>query len=138
MGVAGGVIYRYPSPSRLSPPEFATFAEGNNIVRVLLVEDHKPLARAVRQGMEEEGFAVDMAMDGEEADFKARAAEYDVIVLDLMLPKIDGLTLLQKWRKAGVKTHVLILTAKAGLEDKVKGLDLGADDYLPKPFQIEE
>lgn len=107
-------------------------------MRVLLVEDHKPLVRAVRQGLEEEGFAVDCAMDGEEADFKARTAEYDVIVLDLMLPKIDGLTLLQKWRKAGLKTHVLILTAKSGLDDKVKGLDLGADDYLAKPFQIEE
>jgi len=107
-------------------------------VRVLLVEDHKPLARAVRQGIEEEGYAVDTAVDGEEADFKARSAEYDVIVLDIMLPKIDGLTLLQKWRKAGVKTHVLMLTAKAGLEDKVKGLNLGADDYLSKPFQIEE
>ena len=107
-------------------------------MRVLLVEDHKPLRRALKQGLEEEGFAVDAAADGEEGDFKARTAEYDVIILDLMLPKIDGLTLLQKWRHEGVKTHILVLTARAGIEDKVKGLDLGADDYLTKPFELEE
>jgi DNA-binding response OmpR family regulator len=107
-------------------------------VRVLLVEDHKPLAKALKRGLEEEGFAVDSAEDGAEADFKAGGASYDVIILDLMLPKIDGLTLLQKWRTAGVKTHILLLTAKDTTEDKVKGLDLGADDYLTKPFQLEE
>jgi DNA-binding response OmpR family regulator len=107
-------------------------------VRVLLVEDHKPLAKALKRGLEEEGFAVDSAEDGEEADFKAAGAGYDVIILDLMLPKIDGLTLLARWRKAGVKTHILLLTAKDTTEDKVKGLDLGADDYLTKPFQLEE
>jgi len=83
-------------------------------VRVLLVEDHKPLVRALRQGLEEEGLAVDIAMDGEEADFKARSAQYDAIVLDIMLPKKDGLTLLREWRQAGVKTHVLMLTARGG------------------------
>ena len=107
-------------------------------MRVLLVEDHRPLVRALRQGLEEEGFAVDCAYDGEEADFKARSAEYDVVVLDLMLPKIDGLTLLQQWRKIGMKTHVLVLTARGDLSDRVRGLDLGADDYLVKPFQLEE
>jgi DNA-binding response OmpR family regulator len=107
-------------------------------MRVLLVEDHKPLRRALKQGLEEEGFAVDAAADGEEGDFKARTAEYDVIVLDLMLPKIDGLTLLQNWRRDGVKAHVLVLTARDSIEDKVKGLDLGADDYLAKPFELEE
>ena len=107
-------------------------------MRVLLVEDHKPLRRALKQGLEEEGFAVDAAADGEEGDFKARTAEYDVIILDLMLPKIDGLTLLQKWRHDGVKAHILVLTARGGIEDKVKGLDLGADDYLTKPFELEE
>src|SRR5262249_49319135 len=74
----------------------------------------------------------------EEGDFKARTAEYDVIILDLMLPKIDGLTLLQTWRRTGLSTHVLVLTARDALDDKVKGLDLGADDYLTKPFQLEE
>lgn len=107
-------------------------------MRVLLVEDHKPLVRALRQGLEEEGFAVDVAQDGDEADHKATTVEYDAIVLDVMLPKADGLTLLAKWRKAGLKTHVLMLTARDQLEDKVKGLDAGADDYLTKPFELEE
>src|SRR5262249_18595347 len=107
-------------------------------MRVLLVEDHKPLARALRQGLEEENFAVDLAGDGEEADVKARNTSYDVIILDLMLPKIDGVTLLQRWRRDGLKTHVLVLTAKGSVEDKVHGLDCGADDYLTKPFELEE
>jgi DNA-binding response OmpR family regulator len=107
-------------------------------MRVLLVEDHRPLVRALRQGLEEEGFAVDIAGDGEEGDFKARTAEYDVIVLDVMLPKEDGLSLLKRWRKDGLKTHVLVLTARGGIDDKVRGLDLGADDYLTKPFELEE
>jgi DNA-binding response OmpR family regulator len=107
-------------------------------VRVLLVEDHKPLLKALKRGLEEEGFAVDTAEDGDDADFKARGANYDVIVLDLMLPKKDGLTLLKEWRKDSIVTHILVLTAKDSTEDKVKGLDLGADDYLTKPFQLEE
>jgi len=107
-------------------------------VRILLIEDHKPLVRALRQGLEEEGFAVDVAFDGDEGDFKARTAEYDVIILDLMLPKQDGLSLLQRWRRDGISTHVLILTARSSIEDKVKGLDLGADDYLTKPFELDE
>jgi DNA-binding response OmpR family regulator len=107
-------------------------------VRVLLVEDHKQLVKALRQGLEEEGYAVDVALDGEEGDYKAKTVEYDLVILDVMLPKIDGLTLLQRWRKAGVTTHVLMLTARDQLEDKVKGLDTGADDYLTKPFELEE
>jgi DNA-binding response OmpR family regulator len=107
-------------------------------MRVLLIEDHKPLLRALRQGLEEEGLAVDAAADGEEGDFKARSSEYDVIILDLMLPKVDGLTLLQNWRRQGIKTHVLVLTARGSIDDKVKGLDLGADDYLTKPFELNE
>lgn len=107
-------------------------------MRVLLVEDQVALVKALRQGLEEEGFAVDAAMDGEEADAKARTTQYDVIVLDIMLPKVDGLTLLKKWRAAGINTHVLMLTAKGTLDDKVTGLDTGADDYLTKPFELEE
>jgi DNA-binding response OmpR family regulator len=107
-------------------------------MRVLLVEDHQPLVRVLKQGLEEEGFAVDTAKDGEEADHKARTAEYDVVILDLMLPKEDGLSLLKRWRTDGLKTHVLVLTAKSGIDDKVKGLDSGADDYLTKPFELEE
>jgi len=107
-------------------------------MRVLLIEDHKPLVRALKQGLEEEGFAVDFAHDGEEGSYKAETANYDVIILDLMLPKEDGLSLLQRWRRAGMTSHILVLTARGSIEDKVRGLDLGADDYLTKPFQLEE
>lgn len=107
-------------------------------MKILLAEDYYPLARALKQGLEEEGYAVDWAKDGEEANVKAHGMPYDVIVLDLMLPKVDGLTLLQGWRKDGLSSHVLILTAKDQLPDKIKGLDLGADDYLTKPFEMDE
>src|SRR5438067_186275 len=96
------------------------------------------MLRAIKQGLEEEGFAVDVSYDGEEGDYKARTANYDVIILDLMLPKIDGLNVLQRWRRNGLKTHVLVLTARGAMEDKVRGLNLGADDYLTKPFELEE
>lgn len=107
-------------------------------MRVLLVEDHKPLVRALKQGLEEEGFAVDAAYDSDEADHKANTAEYDAIVLDRMLPGADGLALLQRWRRRGLVSPVLVLTARGSVEDKVLGLDSGADDYLTKPFQLEE
>lgn len=108
-------------------------------MRVLLIEDSPPIVRAVRQGLEEEGFAVDVATDADEGDVKARTTSYDVIILDRMLPKIDdGLTLLKRWRAAGVNTHVLVLTAKTQTADKVAGLDSGADDYLTKPFEFSE
>jgi DNA-binding response OmpR family regulator len=94
--------------------------------------------RALKRGLEEEGFAVDVAYDGEEGAYKARTADYDVIILDIMLPKEDGLSLLRRWRQDGLKTHVLVLTARSSIEDKVRGLDLGADDYLAKPFELEE
>lgn len=96
------------------------------------------MVRALKKGLEEEGFAVDVAYDGEEGGYKAETANYDVIILDLMLPKEDGLTLLQRWRANGLKSHVLVLTARSSMEDKVHGLDLGADDYMTKPFQLEE
>ena len=107
-------------------------------MRILLVEDQIPLVKALRQGLEEEGFAVDTATDGEEADAKARATPYDVIVLDIMLPKVDGLTLLKRWRGAGINTHVLMLTARGTTDDKLAGLNSGADDYLTKPFELDE
>ncbi len=107
-------------------------------MRVLLVEDIPALVKAYRQGLEEEGFAVDVATDGEEADVKCRSTSYDVIVLDIMLPKVDGLTLLKRWRAAGINTHVLLLTAKGTTADKVTGLDTGADDYLTKGGDMEE
>jgi DNA-binding response OmpR family regulator len=106
-------------------------------VRILLVEDQLTFSKMVRQGLEDEGFAVDAAMDGEEADVKARTTPYDVIILDQMLPKVDGLTLLKRWREAGITTHVLMLTAKGTTADKVAGLDTGADDYLAKGGQFD-
>ncbi len=107
-------------------------------VRILLVEDQLPLQRALRQGLEEEGFAVDTTADGEDADLKVRTTPYDVVLLDIMLPKVDGLTLLKRWRSSGVNSHVLMLTAKGSTAEKVLGLDSGADDYLAKPFELEE
>jgi DNA-binding response OmpR family regulator len=107
-------------------------------MRILVVEDYAPLRKAVAQGLKEAGYAVDAAVDGEEGLWYTESGTYDVIVLDLMLPGLDGLTLLKRLRKAGSATHILILTAKDTLEDRVKGLDLGADDYLVKPFAFEE
>ncbi len=107
-------------------------------MRILLIEDNKALQKSTRIALEEEGFAVDIASDGREGDFKARTASYDAIVLDLMLPEIDGFTLLKHWRKDGIMAPVLILTARGTTQDKVEGLNLGADDYLIKPFQLEE
>ncbi len=107
-------------------------------MRVLVIEDYAPLRKAVAQGLEEAGFAVDAAADGEEGLWYAGADTHDVIVLDLMLPGIDGLSLLQRLRKAGNRAHVLILTARDAVGDRVKGLNLGADDYLVKPFAFEE
>jgi len=110
----------------------------HSAVRLLLIEDHKPLVRALKKGLEEEGFAVDVAYDGEEGDYKGKVGQYDVVILDLMLPKEDGLSLLQRWRREGMKSHVLILTARGSVEDKVRGLNQGADDYLTKPFELDE
>ena len=108
-------------------------------MRVLLADDARHLARVLRQGLEEEGFAVDTATDGEEADVKCRSTGYDVIILDRMLPKVDdGLTLLKRWRAAGITAHVIMLTARTSTHDKVSGLDTGADDYLTKPFDMDE
>jgi DNA-binding response OmpR family regulator len=107
-------------------------------MRVLLVEDYTPLRESVTQALEEAGFAVDASADGEEGLWYARSSDYDAIVLDIVLPKLDGLSVLQQLRKAGSRTPVLLLTAKDTVADRVTGLDLGADDYLVKPFALEE
>jgi DNA-binding response OmpR family regulator len=107
-------------------------------MRVLLVEDYPPLQEAVAEGLRDAGFAVDVAADGETGLWHASTGEYDVIVLDLMLPGLNGLEVLRRLRKAGRTTHVLILTALDATADRVKGLDLGADDYLIKPFAFAE
>lgn len=107
-------------------------------MRILLIEDYVPLQKSLVQGLREAGFAVDFSGDGNEGLWYAQSNPYDVIILDLMLPSIDGLTILQKLRQAGNDVHILILTAKDTLQDKVNGLELGADDYLVKPFEFEE
>ncbi|MGD0281263.1 MAG: response regulator transcription factor [Dissulfurispiraceae bacterium] len=107
-------------------------------MRILIVEDEKPLADIIRQGLCEEGYAVDVAYNGEEGLFMAENEPSDLIILDIMLPIIDGMTILRKVRKRGIKSPVLMLTARDALYDKVSGLDSGADDYLTKPFLFEE
>src|SRR5512147_326419 len=107
-------------------------------MRILLVEDSKALARSIAQGLGEEGFSVDLAGDGEEGLHFATEVAYDAIVLDRMLPRLDGLSLLRRLRERGVATPVLLLTALGELQDRVEGLDGGADDYLVKPFAFDE
>lgn len=107
-------------------------------MRLLLAEDYKPLQKSLAKGLREAGFAVDVTGDGQEGLWYAENNDYDVIVLDLMLPGMDGLQILQKLRRGGHLNQILILTAKDTLEDKVRGLNLGADDYLIKPFAFEE
>lgn len=107
-------------------------------MRLLVIEDYRPLQQSLTKGLREAGFAVDTTRDGAEGLWYATGSEYDVIILDLMLPGIDGLEILRKLRAKGLKSHVLILTAKDTLEDRVTGLDLGADDYLVKPFAFQE
>ena len=107
-------------------------------MRLLVVEDYRPLQQSLVKGLREAGFAVDTTRDGKEGLWYATSNEYDVIILDLMLPGMNGLEILRKMRAQGGKSHVLILTAKDTVQDRVTGLDLGADDYLVKPFAFEE
>ncbi len=107
-------------------------------MRVLIVEDFQPLRESLVQGFREAGFAVDEASDGESALWHAQSGEHDVIVLDLMLPKVDGMTVIRELRERESPSHILVLTAKDTTEDKVRGLDLGADDYVVKPFEFAE
>jgi two-component system OmpR family response regulator len=107
-------------------------------MRILVVEDEASLAKQLTSSIAEAGYAVDHAADGERADFLAQTEQYDAMVLDLGLPKIDGLTLLRKWRDSGLATPVLVLTARGSWHEKVQGIDGGADDYVSKPFRIEE
>jgi len=108
------------------------------MMRVLVVEDEPGIAQFIRQGLSEAGYAVDVAHDGHEGLDYAFVAAYDVLVLDILLPKLDGLRLLRVLRDRGIKTPVLLLTAKDTVEDRVRGLDVGADDYLVKPFAFPE
>ena len=107
-------------------------------MRLLLIEDYPPLVRSMAQGLSETGYGVDVAMDGEAGLSLAGTVAYDAIVLDLMLPKLDGFSVLERLQRARHPAAVLILTARSEVSDRVRGLDLGADDYLAKPFAFEE
>jgi DNA-binding response OmpR family regulator len=107
-------------------------------MRILVVEDERRLSNIIKKGFVENGFAVDQAFDGEDGQFLAESEQYDLIVLDIMLPKIDGLTICKSIRSRNIKTPILMLTAKSSTDDKVSGLDSGADDYLTKPFSFVE
>ena len=107
-------------------------------MRVLVVEDEMQLSGQLVRALEHAGYAVDCAADGERADFLGQTEKYDAVVLDLGLPKIDGLTVLGRWREAGVSVPVLVLTARGSWHETVQGMDAGADDYVAKPFQMEE
>ncbi len=107
-------------------------------MKLLIIEDEKKVASFIRKGLENEGFVVDVAHDGNEGLHKAFGYSYNIIILDLMLPKIDGLTVLQKLRREGITSQIIILTAKGNVEDRIEGLNLGADDYLVKPFAFGE
>src|SRR3989344_5145148 len=103
-------------------------------MRIMVIEDERRLANVIKKGLVEDGFAVDLAYDGEDGQFMAEEEPFDLIVLDLMLPKIDGLTICKNLRMKSLKTPILMLTAKTSVEDKVAGLDAGSDDYLTKHF----
>jgi DNA-binding response OmpR family regulator len=107
-------------------------------MRILVVEDSRRLAGIVKRGLLEEGYAVDNAFDGEEAQYMAETTPFDLIIMDIMLPKKDGVTVCRELRAKNVNTPILMLTAKDAVEDKVTGLDSGADDYLVKPFAFSE
>src|SRR4051794_4833756 len=107
-------------------------------MRVLVVEDEVKMASLIRRGLREDGLAADVAVNGEDALWMAQANEYDTIVLDVMLPGIDGFEACRRLREQGVWTPVLMLTARDGVDDRVAGLDGGADDYLTKPFSFVE
>jgi len=107
-------------------------------MRVLIIEDEKKVADFIKRGLKEEGYATDVAYDGEQGHFLATTNDYDLIVLDLMLPKMDGVSLCKDLRRSKIYAPIIMLTAKDAIEDKVKGLDSGADDYMTKPFAFEE
>jgi two-component system OmpR family response regulator len=107
-------------------------------MRILVVEDDTNLNRQLKEALTEAGYAVDVAFDGEEGHFLGDTEPYDTIILDIGLPQMDGLSVLEEWRRAGKTTPVLLLTARDRWSDKVQGIDAGADDYVAKPFHMEE
>lgn len=125
----GAVIRNHPRRSKQDKVPF---------MRILIVEDEPTLGEQLKSTLEQSGYAIDLSTDGEDGHFLGTTEEYDAVVLDLGLPEMDGLTVLDRWRKEGLKFPVLVLTARDSWSDKVAGLDAGADDYLAKPFKVEE
>lgn len=117
---------------------FFTQRTKENKMRILVVEDEKKVAKFIKKGLEEEHYAVDVVHDGESAFQLAKSEPYDLFIIDIMLPKKDGISLVKELRARKVTTPILIVTAKTSVEDRVGGLDSGADDYLTKPFAMEE
>jgi DNA-binding response OmpR family regulator len=107
-------------------------------MRILIVEDEARIAADIAEAVNSGGFVAEISADGEDAWFRGGTESYAAIVLDLGLPKLDGITILKRWRQEGVATPVLVLTARGTWSDRVDGIDAGADDYLPKPFRMEE
>jgi len=107
-------------------------------MRILVVEDEKKVAADIARGLKNSGYLPDIVDDGEEAWFRGDTEDYAAVILDLGLPRLDGISIIKRWRSSGVKTPVLILTARGSWSERVEGIDAGADDYLSKPFQIEE
>jgi len=107
-------------------------------MKILIIEDERHLAGILKKGLEEKGFTVDLSHDGEEGLYMAETYSYDAVLLDIILPKIDGLAILKRLRQKGINLPVLMLTAKGEIEDKIHGLDIGADDYVAKPFNFSE
>jgi len=117
---------------------FDTITNASNSVRILVIEDERKVARFIQQGLEEEHYLVDVAYDGEKGETMATSGTYDLIVMDVMLPKKDGVELTREIRRSKSAVPILMLTAKTSTADKVEGLDSGADDYLTKPFAFAE
>jgi two-component system, OmpR family, response regulator len=139
--LANGLFWR----NKAQPPELASRgatprppAKDRNAMRALIVEDDPDLNRQLVRALEGAGFACDKAFDGEEAYFLGETEPYDVIILDVGLPKMDGLSVLEQWRRANKTMPVILLTARDRWSDKVQGMDAGADDYVAKPFHMEE
>jgi DNA-binding response OmpR family regulator len=107
-------------------------------MKILVIEDEKKIATFIKDGLKSEGYAVDISLNGEEGFYKAEECEYDLLILDIMLPGMDGIDITKKLRAAGKTVPILILSARDAVEDRVKGLNAGADDYLVKPFSFDE
>lgn len=122
----------------LQTAETGVVCQGAAPMKILVVEDEGPAAAFLQRGLSEEGFAVDVAADGQTADQMIRVYDYDAVLLDVMLPGVSGFDLCKQWRQEGLHAPILFLTARDDIADRIRGLDLGGDDYLVKPFAFEE